>query len=679
MGRSNSLIDIEKAYITKLAASGLGTDEAKKLRFRLLSEKTAATELAGLIPVFKAGFLIPYFDATGKPTKFWRYRYLEGTKRGFEKSTTKKDLRYIQPPKSVNEIYLPPLLDWKLALTDTSKSLLITEGELKAACAARFSFYCIGLGGVWSWRSARNGLHVLPQLEAFTWTGRKVTIVFDSDAANNHMVAQAENALARELTKMGAVVSIARIPPTKSGEKQGLDDFVMSAGVEAFVATIKDAFEWKSSQELHRLNEEVVYVQVPGLVARLDTLQKISPRAFYEHAYAPRIFYEETITEKGVKLTEKSAAKEWLKWAHRASVRQITYMPGEARITPLQDLNAWPGWGLEPKKGDVGPWKKLLDFVFKGLSRENRKWVEQWMAYPIQHPGTKLYSALVIWGLVHGTGKSTIGYSLGEIYGTNFVEIKDQDLVSNYNEWAENRQFVMGDEITGGDKRGSADRMKSMITQRQLRLNIKYIPSYSVPDCINYLFTSNHPDAFFLEDTDRRFFIHEVAGEPMPFEFYQGYLKWLREEGGREALFHHLLHVDLSGFNPQAHAPMTEAKAEMIDNGKSDVASWVATLKRDPMTVLRLNNQLIERDLWTTTELLRLYDPSGNGRVTLNGLSRELRRAGMVKANGGAPLMTHEGTQRLWIIRNHTKHLHSKAVVLARAFAHERGVKSGKY
>lgn len=669
---------LQTAFHEKLRTSGLGVEDAKKLKLKLTTIETAVKDLSSQIPVLKSGFIIPYFDLNGKPTKFWRYRYLENTKTGFNAATDKKALRYAQPPKSTNEVYIPPFVDWKTMCLDPSKEVVITEGELKAACGCRFGIPTMGLGGVWSWRSAKDHMAMLPLFEDFVWKGRPVVICYDSDVANNHKVIQAENALAKALTKKGAAVRIARLPFLSDGRRAGMDDYIVESGPKALLSVLDEAFPWREAQELHKLNEEVIYVADPGLVLKLDTLQKISPRAFYEHAYAPRVFYEETITEKGTKLTEKSAAREWLKWPHRATATRITYAPGEPRIA-AGALNTWTGFGVEPKKGDIKLWKQLLDFVFAGLSPENRRWVEQWMAYPLQHPGAKLYTAVVLWGLVHGTGKSLIGYTLGEVYGKNFTEIADKDLVTTYNEWAENKQFVMGDEITGGDKRSSADRMKSMITQRQLRLNPKYVPSYTVPDCINYYFTSNHPDAFFLEDTDRRFFIHEVAGEPMPDTFYKSYDQALKNGELVPALFHHLLNLPMDGFNPQGHAPQTASKAEMIENGKSDIATWVAALKTDPNTVLRINNKPIMRDLWTTSELHHLYDPQGNKKVTLNGLSREMRRAGMPKAYNGMPVPTYEGSQRLWVLRNHKKYDNAKGTTIGTAYDRERGQKSGKY
>ncbi len=637
--------EVRTALMSKVAESGLDSTLAKKLGFTPYTADEVAPKLG--LPVKKAGFLIPYFELNGRATKFWRFRFLERTNEGFAALTDKKELRYLQPKRSINELYIPPIIDWIRVAADPTMPIVITEGELKAACACAVGIPTIGLGGVWCFRSTAQHAHVLPQFADIVWKARTVFICYDSDASSNHMVIQAENALARELLLLGAIPQIIRLPSLCPPRKTGLDDYIVSEGQEAFIEHMNRAKPWKAGMELHALNEEIVYVNNPGIVLRLDNLQRMAPRAFTDHAFATRRYFEEVATEKGIKMVERSAAKEWLMWPSRSTVERVTYKPGLPRITEMGELNIWKGWGCHPAEGSIDPWRRLLEHLIPDV--ETRKWFEQWLAHPIQNPGVKLATCVLLWGRKHGTGKSTVGYTMFKIYGENGTEIQDKDLSAGFNEWAENKQFILGDEITGGDKRASADRMKSMITQKLLRLNPKYIPSYTVPDCINYLFTSNHPDAFFLEDTDRRFFIHEVKAEPLPSAFYESYSKWMNGSGAH-ALFHHLGTLDLAGFNPQAPAPMTHSKQEMIDSGRSDIGSWVAMLRDSPETVLRLGDKFLKYNLWTATELHAIYDSRQVGKVTVNGLSRELARAGFERVYKGMPVPTPLGPQRLWMI-----------------------------
>ena len=637
--------------LADLKRSGLTAADARRLRFEVL----APTATARLDPAFKAAaaLKIPYFDLAGQPTKFYRLRYLELN--GFD-ALARKPLRYTQPTGSAPEVYFPPLggFDWRALATATDRSLLITEGEKKAAAATKAGFPTIGLGGVWSWRSKRLGLGLLHVLrDAIRWADRTVYLVFDSDLATNPDVSRALTALATELGALGAKPHVAALP-AEDEAKVGLDDFLVANGPTALAKLLKAAEPFSLLEELWRLNGEVVYIRDPGLIVVLGDGRKVAARAFKEHAFANRYYYERAVDAKGLeRLTKKPVAPAWLGWERRAELARITYAPGEPRVTARAAYNYWPGWGADPAPGSVALWTELLDYLFEGAD-DARRWFERWCAYPIRYPGAKLYAAAVIWGTKQGTGKSLIGYSLFQVYGRNATEIDDQHLASPYNEWAENRQFVMADDVTSGEhKRALADRLKGMITRRELRLNPKYVPSYVVPDVINYYFTSNHPDAFFLEDEDRRYFVHEAPPETQPLEFYQRYDRWLSSGVLGPALHHHLRTLKLDGFDPKAPAFVTAAKLAMTADGRSDLGDWVARLREAPDAVLRLGEVKLTGDLFTNAQLLRLYDPASEKRVTANGLGRELKRAGFRQVNGGSVVLTAAtGPQRLYAIRN---------------------------
>jgi hypothetical protein len=259
---------------------------------------------------------------------------------------------------------------------------------------------------------------------------------------------------------------------------------------------------------------------------------------------------------------------------------------------------------------------------------------------------------VLIHGLAQGTGKTLIGYTLGRIHGKNFTEIDQGSLHGDFNEWAEGKTLVLGDEITGSDRRADADVLKRLITQQRVRVNKKFVPTYEVPDCCNFLFTSNHPDAFFLEDDDRRHFIHEVTAGPLPDVFYAEYGIWL-DSGGSSYLFDWLLSRDISEFNPAARAPRTQARDRMTLDTKSDLGAWIEHLKRDPDDLLMLGEQRLPGDLFTSRQLHALYDPTGRTQVSINGIGRELRRAGFSQVAGGRPVEGHDGRrERYYAIRN---------------------------
>lgn len=660
----------------KWTASGLTDAMASRLKYRAVSAAEAA-KMAAVDPATQAGraaLVLPYFDFAGRQTRFFRLRYL-GDPTGFAASL-EKPVRYVQPPGTLNEVYMPPLRDWSKVRSDPETVLIVTEGELKAASACARGFACVGLGGVEMWRAGKRGIPLLPQLEEFEWDRREVFIVFDSDAQEKPDVMRAQLALARELTSRGAMPSVVTLPNLGDG-KTGLDDFLVDkrGGADALKELVGQAMPFAQSVALHELNAEVLYVREPNAVAIRRGKQLLDVNGFVGLAFANRHHVEMDAEGKPKK---RKTAQAWVEWPQRAEVEKVVYAPGQPEITEGSGWNVWPGWGCAPKRGDVGPWRKLLDYMF-GAGTAERTWFERWCAAPLQQPGTKLYSAVAVWGVHQGTGKTIIGETLLRIYGQNGASIDSDHLHASFNSWAQHKQFVLGDEITGSDRRADNDRLKGMVTREKVRINVKYRPEYEVVDCVNYYFTSNHPDAFFLEDTDRRFFVYEAPPKPLPLDFYRSYRAWMRSPDGPAALFHHLLNLDMGDFDASGPAMETKAKLEMIRGTKSDAALWAMQLRDDPdAALLHLPETVRGSALFTCGELLTAYDPTRSGRVTANGLARELKRAGIRQINGGEPVRTLCGLQRLYAVRDPDKWVKAKVAACADQFAVHRTAKARK-
>lgn len=648
--------------LAKLESSGLSPDDMTHLGMSIATGFATAGMAKGFEE--RPCLRIPYFHPiTGAPSTprpnwpdFFRIRYLKDPPKGF---TDDKPRRYAQPAGSGVCAYFPrhPSVNWPDVLGDTSQAIIITEGELKAAKACKESYPTIGLGGVYNFRSTALDTAFLPELEEIDWVQRKVFIVFDSDIRSNPNVCMALQELAEALCARGADPQLVVLPADIPGlDKVGLDDYLVHHPAPTFGALTRDAAQSLTlARTLFDLNDKVSLVRSSVLVVDNQTGNKYSVDNFVK-IYGNVMHSERVFGKDGsVSLRKANGAKSWMEWPLRHDVDRLTYYPGRERFfdDPKDGrvYNTWRGWGLQPKPGEYQPFLDLIDHLCTGAEPAAKRWLIQWLACPLQRPGVKMFSSVVVHGRVHGSGKSLLGYTMGRIYGENFTEIKQADLHKDFNSWAEGRQFVLGDDVSGSDKRGDADMLKKLITQRELRVNIKFLPEYVIRDCINFYWTSNQPDAFFLEDEDRRFFILEVIARALAEEFYMDYDIWL-DSGGAEAVFAYLLTVDLSDFNPNAPAFRTQAKVRMTEDSRSDLGSWVRSLIEDPDTVLKTGHLPLNSDLFTLPQLLSLYDPENKGRVTANGIGRELRRAGVPQARQGMPVRTEHGVQRFFALRN---------------------------
>lgn len=666
--------DPVELFRAKLAESGLDEDDAESLGLELISADDTAAFGKNFIPC--ASMRFPYMDKLGLETSditngepYFRVRYLGNYEKVYSQvkgdNAPKKPPKYMQKSGTLPMAYFPHIgeVDWLAISEDVSAPVIITEGELKAAKATKEGFATVGLGGVSSWRSVKHGIEMLDGLKEINWQRRYTYIVFDSDYKTNPAVCVELHKLAEYLDYLGAFVYIVTLPLVIDGHdgKVGLDDFlVKEPNADAkFIQLLKSAEPLGFARALFEFNNKYAYIDDPGIVVDTNSGRKISVDVFKGHLAATSQYMKGTLTKDGnVKYQSVKAAAEWVGWSLRRGADQMIYSPGDDKFFDRK-FNTWTGWGVEPAEGDISPFIELLDHLFTDAEEGARKWFEQWLAYPLQNPGVKMFSSAVIHGVFHGTGKSLLGYTMGEIYGKNFTEIAGQDLHASFNDWAEGKQFIMGDDVTGSDKRADADFLKKLITQKELRVNVKYLPAYTVKDCINYFFTANHPDSFFLEDNDRRFFIHEVVVGPLGNEFYQRYDAWLKS-GGARWVFNYLLNLDISDFKPFAPAFMTQAKQRMIENVRSDLGSWVRQLKTNATYIMENSLVKFNKDLLTTQQILTMYDPDRMGRVTANGMGRELSKAGFRQAYGGRQIKLSDGSyNRYYIVRNLDNWIHA--------------------
>lgn len=274
----------------------------------------------------------------------------------------------------------------------------------------------------------------------------------------------------------------------------------------------------------------------------------------------------------------------------KASPLRRTVLPTDVvfdptgQADPERCINLFDGIKMQPVEGDVEPILELVRYLTSRASDdpdesdEIMHWLLCWLAYPLQHPGAKLRTAVVMHG-DEGAGKNFLFDAIAAIYGKYGCLVGQDELEDKFNDWRSCKLFVVGDEVSSRQELvHNKNRLKALITSATVQINPKNLPRREEANHMNVVFLSNEITPLALDNSDRRYLVIYTP-RAKPFEFYRRLGQW-RDNGGLEALYAYLLAYPLDGFDPFAPAPGTAAKRDLIDiNRKSPELFWLAWSK----------------------------------------------------------------------------------------------------
>lgn len=241
------------------------------------------------------------------------------------------------------------------------------------------------------------------------------------------------------------------------------------------------------------------------------------------------------------------------------------------QASPETYINMFSGFPLIPKN-DEALVEPVLDLLASLCSTERDAdavfvWLLRWLAYPLQHPGAKMQTAVLMFGEKQGTGKSLFFEGvMRPIYGEYGTTAGQHQLESSFTDWKSRKIFVLFEEVLSRDERYShLGTVKHMITGRDQRINPKGLPERVEANHLNAVFLSNEPQPIPIDLEDRRFLVVEAKAK-LDKLFY-GQFKALLKAGASAAFYHFLLSYPLEDFNEHTKALDTDAKDRIIKFG----------------------------------------------------------------------------------------------------------------
>ena len=254
--------------------------------------------------------------------------------------------------------------------------------------------------------------------------------------------------------------------------------------------------------------------------------------------------------------------KWWFQKAERRQFKGVEFLPGQD--APDGTFNLWRGPAVVPKAGDCSLYLALVRDVIAAGDNVVSEYLLNWMALKLQKPGEKVETSIALRG-GQGLGKSVFAENFGSLFGPYFVAVSElKQLTGNFNAHLQHALLVFGDEMAASNNPHLVGRMKTMVTQKHIRIEPKGVDSFDASNHFALILASNNPHIVTTDADDRRYLVLDVAAvRKNDLTFFRALdAQW--RAGGREAFAAFLMARDLSGFEHR-RKPRTSGDTDLVE------------------------------------------------------------------------------------------------------------------
>ena len=354
-----------------------------------------------------------------------------------------------------------------------------------------------------------------------------------------------------------------------------------------------------------------------------------------------------------------SAGKWWLENPLRRQFDTLVFAP--RREVPGA-YNLWQGFDCEAVPGTQH--QAFLDHLHDNVCSGNEEhylYLIRWMARAVQQPGEPGQVAVILRG-GRGAGKGTVAQIFGSLWGRHFLHISSaKHLVGQFNAHLRDCVFLFADEaFFAGDKQHESV-LKTLVTEDMIIVEGKGVDAEPSPNFVHLMMASNDHWVVPAGADERRYYILDVGeGKKQDAGYFRALYRTM-DEGGREALLHFLLTLDLTDYEVRT-VPQTNALQEQKLLSLSGEEQWWLERLMDGRTTLgargwqeSVQKEHLQRDYLRYAEDQRLFrrvSPTVLGRLLARLLPapwpKSIQRVTDVERDDGRGGTTWERMRIYW-------------------------------
>ena len=339
---------------------------------------------------------------------------------------------------------------------------------------------------------------------------------------------------------------------------------------------------------------------------------------------------------------------------------RIEFLPGKPEVSHDVDgcrvLNLWrpPEWEVITTAPKPDLFIRHLSYLF-GDDLTAVDHVLDYLAHMLQRPWERVGHALLITSEAKGIGKSTLGTIVRRLVGEqNSRTVQTKDLKGQFDGWLVGKLVVQVDEVYEAGNWDLANKLKPLITEKTVSVNVKYGPQMEVENYARFVMFSNHTAPLSIEEGDRRYFIVNSAAQPEEDSYYEELNRFIDSSEGMNSIYSFLMQRDLSAFNPHRRPPMTDAKRAVIEVSGNPLRTYITEAVESGHFYGELGSE------FTLDALQRLLHKEGYGQhaKNLKELGEALKMAGVAQVRRNV-----EGSKRRFYQLPHRDDLQGAAEI----------------
>lgn len=284
------------------------------------------------------------------------------------------------------------------------------------------------------------------------------------------------------------------------------------------------------------------------------------------------------INQKTFEMTKNNFFKEWLKDKNKRLYQRVEWIPNHTYDNE-KIFNSFTGFDIteEPKEINNNAVELYLNHIKLLVDNDNEsfEYVKKYIAHLFQKPD-ELPAVSLLFKSQQGLGKDLLIDIIEKILGSEFIyrTSKLDEIFGNFNGSLKHTLIVGLNEVQGGDGFANKEKLKDLITMKNLNINEKNMKPYKQINYSRVIIFSNNLNPIEIPYDDRRFCVFK-GGKNKNSVYYNKLVDILDNIESLKSILSYFKNVNINNFDLRVNRPKTSAYEDMKQNAINPIYNFL--------------------------------------------------------------------------------------------------------